>query len=392
VRILTIGNMYPPLHLGGYELIWEEAVSRLRRAGHEVRVLTSDFRRDELEGEDPAVRRDLRLYWRDHEWPLLRLRERLAIERHNGAAFEREVGEVGPDAILWTAMGGMSLSLTARAGRHDIPGVGLICDEWLLYGPQRDSWSASFGGPRRALRPLARLFFGLPAGLDTRALGPSLFMSELLRRRALRVHRLARTEVAYLGPDRRAFKPAPQAPWRWRLLYAGRLDPRKGVDLAVGALSRLPSEATLAVIGGGDTAYRRELEELAAATGVGARVRFGEVPREGLASEYAAADALLFPIRWLEPWGLVPLEAMAVGTPVVASARGGPAEYLRDGENSLVFDADGGSEALAAAVLRLAGDEALRGRLRAGGLRTSEEFDEDGFYGTVETLLAEVAA
>ena len=51
---------------------------------------------------------------------------------------------------------------------------------------------------------------------------------------------------------------------------------------------------------------------------------------------YAAADAVLFPVSWEEPWGLVPLEAMAVGRPVLASrAGGGPAEYLRAGENCL---------------------------------------------------------
>src|SRR3712207_7411597 len=55
---------------------------------------------------------------------------------------------------------------------------------------------------------------------------------------------------------------------------------------------------------------------------------------------------------WLEPWGLVPLEAMAVGTPVVASGRGGSGEYLRHGENCLIADVEGGSSEVAAAVDR----------------------------------------
>ncbi len=54
-------------------------------------------------------------------------------------------------------------------------------------------------------------------------------------------------------------------------------------------------------------------------------------------AELAAADALLFPVQWEEPWGLVPLEAMASGTPVVATGTGGSGEYLRDGDNCLVY-------------------------------------------------------
>ena len=48
----------------------------------------------------------------------------------------------------------------------------------------------------------------------------------------------------------------------------------------------------------------------------------------------------MFPVRWNEPWGLVPIEAMARGRPVVATGRGGSGEYLRDGENCMLFDAD----------------------------------------------------
>ena len=72
MRILTVGNMYPPHHLGGYELIWHSAVEHLRAAGHQVTVLTTDFRRARAGpgiAEDPAAHRDLRWYWHDHEFP-----------------------------------------------------------------------------------------------------------------------------------------------------------------------------------------------------------------------------------------------------------------------------------------------------------------------------------
>ena len=71
---------------------------------------------------------------------------------------------------------------------------------------------------------------------------------------------------------------------------------------------------------------------MAAGAGLADRVLFsGMVGREELISLYGRADAVVFPVRWNEPWGLVPLEAMARGRPVVATGRGGSGEYLVDG-------------------------------------------------------------
>jgi glycosyltransferase involved in cell wall biosynthesis len=89
-----------------------------------------------------------------------------------------------------------------------------------------------------------------------------------------------------------------------------------------------------------------------------------------MADSYAAADVLVFPVEWEEPWGLVPLEAMASGVPVVATGAGGSGEYLRDGENSVLFPA-GDEAALARALSELAGDPERRESLRRGGLQTA---------------------
>src|SRR5687768_8283148 len=94
VRILTVGNLYPPHHLGGYELMWRSAVHHHRAAGHDVRVLTTDWREpfvDPSMPEDPDVHRDLRWYWYGHDFPRLGVRARRALERHNAATFDRHV-------------------------------------------------------------------------------------------------------------------------------------------------------------------------------------------------------------------------------------------------------------------------------------------------------------
>ncbi len=108
LRILAVGNMYPPQHAGGYELMWQAAMGAARARGHAVRVLTSDHQEQSGRGEqDPDVHRTLRLYWdlERYEFPRLSLRERFALERHNHAHLRRHLAEFGPDVIAWWSMG-----------------------------------------------------------------------------------------------------------------------------------------------------------------------------------------------------------------------------------------------------------------------------------------------
>ena len=393
MRILSVGNMYPPHSLGGYELTWRSAVAHLRRSGHEVRVLTTNFRlpRPDPDGdEDADVHRELRWYWRDHAFPRMGLRDRLALERHNAAVLDRHLRAFSPQALNWWAMGGMSLSLIERARRAGLPATGVVGDDWMLYGPKVDAWFRLFGR-QRAIAAIAERASGIPTRIDVGRAGPWLFNSETVRRRALGGRwELRSTGVAYPGIDQQLFRPAPERRWEWRLLYLGRIDERKGIDTAVEALALLPPEATLTVVGAGDERHLEELRALSRRLGVDERVSFERRPRPELPAAYAGADALVFPVRWEEPWGLVPLEAMAVGRPVVATGTGGSGEYLRGGENCLLFE-PGSSEGLAAAVSRLAADAALRARLREAGFRTAERFPESSYNDAVATAIERAA-
>jgi len=386
-----VGNMYPPHHLGGYELVWRAAAEHLRARGDAVRILASDFaleRPDPSIAEDDDTHRVLRWYWRDHAFPRMGARARLAIERHNASCFDRHVHEFRPDAVCWWAMGGMSLSLVERARRRGLPALGVVLDDWPLYAPEVDAWTRALGGRRRAARVAERLT-GITTCHSLRGAARWTFASRVQRDR---VHTAIRDEgwVDHPGVDASLFREAPAEDWRWRLLYCGRVEERKGVDVAVRALAELP-QASLRIDGGGDDRYQGELARLAAELGVADRIEFERSARADLPGAYAAADAVLFPVRWQEPWGLVPLEAMAVGRPVVASGRGGSGEYLRDGENCLVADPDRGGEAFAEAVRRLAGDPGLRGRLRAQGFTTAAAHTDDAFTAAIARRLDDVA-
>ncbi len=392
MRILTVGNMYPPHALGGYEITWRAAVAHLRERGHEVRVLTTDYRDPgvAVESDESDVHRELRWYWRDHAFPRLSLRERIALERHNARVFDRHVRELRPDVVNWWAMGGMSLSLVEHARRAGLPAAAIVGDDWLDYGPRVDAWMRIFAR-RPWAAPLARTVTSVPARVDWAAAGSWLFNSETVRRRALAARpELRDTAVAHPGIDPGRFRPAPRPPWRWRLLCLGRIDPRKGIDTAVRALAELPTEATLAVVGGGDERHLEELRQLAREHGLEGRVSFERRPRAEIARAYAEADALVFAVRWEEPWGLVPLEAMAVGCPVVATGTGGSGEYLVHDENCLIFERDR-PHALAAAVRRLAGDAELRRRLREGGFATAARFPESAYNEAVAAAVERAA-
>ena len=144
VRILTVGNMYPPHHLGGYELMWRSAVAHHRAAGHDVRVLTTDWHEHYVDAstpEDADVHRELRWYWHDHDFPRLGPLARRALESHNAGVLDRHLDEFRPHALSWWAMGGMSLSLIERAHRAGLPAAAVVVvDDWLLYGPKVDAW------------------------------------------------------------------------------------------------------------------------------------------------------------------------------------------------------------------------------------------------------------
>ena len=377
MRILTVGNMYPPQHLGGYELMWRSAVAHQRAHGHEVRVLTTDWRGADADAsvpEDDDVHRELRWYWHDHRFPRMGPRTRLRLERHNATVLDAHLAQFRPEVIGWWAMGGMSLSLIERARRARCPAAAIVVDDWLLYGPKVDAWW-------RLLRRSARR---LEDACEW------VFCSEVVRRRAQEAGlRPVRSSVVYPGVDLDLFseQPGGRPPWRWQLLYCGRIDPRKGIDLAIDALSHLPPAAALRVVGGGDEQELKRLERLARDRGVGDRVSFERHPRDALPAIYASADAVVFPVRWIEPFGLVPLEAMACGAPVIATGRGGSGEYLRDGENCVLFDPDAGPLALAGALRRVADDAALRSRLHDGGLATAARFPERAFNdGVLEAL------
>jgi len=183
-----------------------------------------------------------------------------------------------------------------------------------------------------------------------------LCVSAALRERALEIGiQESCVEVSRNGVDTIVFDVRDRADSRRRLgvewsgpllICVGNLVSEKGHDLAIEALSRLQCCRLVLV---GDGPRRPHLEALATRCGVGDRVSFmRSMPQQALVDAYAAADVLVHP-SLREGWPNVVLEALACGTPVVATLAGGIREIVRDAASGIVVE-DRSAESLARAI------------------------------------------
>ena len=192
--------------------------------------------------------------------------------------------------------------------------------------------------------------------------------------------------------------PATARSERFRVLTVSRLVPRKGVDTVIGALGHLPDDVELVIAGGppaaglDDDPEVARLRDRARAEGVADRVTFlGAVGQDALPALYRSADVVAC-VPVYEPFGLVPLEAMACGRPVVAAAVGGLADTVVDGVTGHHVPA-GDPVAVAAALDALRRDPGrARAQGRAGRRRAVAEYGWDRVAAAHERVYAEVAA
>ena len=180
-----------------------------------------------------------------------------------------------------------------------------------------------------------------------------------------------------------------------KLLYAGRLDPTKGVDCAIRALAMLKSYKkgpfTLDIVGGGNSKYVGELKSLARMLDVERYLKFlGPTEREVLIGLYDEYDLLLFPSVWFEGFGLTIVEAMARGVPVVASNRGGPKDIISHMKDGLLVE-PGQPKALTEAIGLLAERNDLREQFAKGAIKkVREQFTIEKTVDETENMLARI--
>jgi len=348
MRLLVVSNYYPPHHIGGYELGCRDIVERLRRAGHEITVLTSQ------EGVPRPTRTDYVWRWLTSDLrrrvPMIGISEAIraaADELWNQWVFRIICRRCRPDVVyVWNPVG-ISLSAIGNAYRSNIPVAYLVSDHWLTTWQKQPGYRFwSHQSQPRYMRPLwsaARLFF--------KAIGLSYweprfthvhFVSQFLKDEALSSGIAVRdAAVFHWGVDPEVFPFQPlTAPGR--VLCCGQLEPWKGFHTVVQALSLLgPAHrnVTLTIAGSGSTTYVNELRQLARDGGIEDRIHFiGRVDRGALRDIYHQHDIFVFPSVWDEPFSIALLEAMSTGRAVVATVTGGTPEIVRHDWNGLTFE------------------------------------------------------
>lgn len=388
VKILVLTNLFPPHHIGGYELICQTVVDLLRARGHEVHIVTSSHRAPGVpDSPELGVDRVLELNgfyghpWR-RIWPLRR------VEQENNRTLRAGLERFRPDLVYVWNMGGLSKSMLFQLQDRGIPTVYYVSDHWIARGLSSDVWlswwnDASPPWKRRALRVCLQI-----AGMRRRwsSLAPTRSPRQLAFRRIYFCSRALRELTAQAGWDVRhgaviycpvhsryfQGQPPPPRPEARRLLYVGRLAEDKGVMTALNALALLGEQPQFqfTICGRGDAEYEARLSTFAREHDL--NVRFTSAGLDDMPGVYRAHDILLFTSEWAEPFALTPIEAMASGLPVIGTATGGSAELFRHRANALVYPARNPAE-LANRIREFVSDCALRARCAAAGYREALE-------------------
>ncbi|MDR3435678.1 glycosyltransferase [Telmatospirillum sp.] len=401
--LLFLTHTYPPGSLGGIGRYIHQLARALGALGHQIHVLTQGAEHDRVDFEDGV--------WVHR-----------IIPRSFPVPPASELGAAVP-AHIWNYSRTLFAEAEEIAGRRPVD---------CVYAPIWDVEGIAFLHEHRF--PLVTslqttLHFYLESNPDLRA--DKAFMADFatpmlaLERRLLAesdgIHAISQAiadEIAEvyqvaLAPPRTAVIPLAIEDWAGgplqappplpagglRIVFVGRLEARKGIDLLLAAaLPVLAShpEVYLDIVGNdtiagpGGMTYRASFEATADPA-LRARVRFhGEVPEAALKGFYQACDLFVAPSRF-ESFGLILVEAMMFGKPVIACRAGGMPEVIEEGVTGLLAE-PGDVASLADCLERLIVDAGLRQRLGAAGRQRFEShFTPRRLATAVEGFLAEVS-
>lgn len=347
---------------GGVQVHVRQLAARLREGGHEVLVL-APMRGSPLEGFVVAVGRPVRVPFNGSIAPI-------APWPSSARRVAQALDEFGPDVV--------------HAHEPLVPSVGMFAARYRgapvvatfhAYADRAYTFSL--------LAPLVRSVWRRLSARIAVSEAAAMFVTSRFRQNGLRVipngvdtELFARAEPARLPEGR-------------RVLFVNRLEPRKGFGVMVQAFRRLATaHPDLVLVVAGDGPERDTIHRLPAS--VRERVvMLGNVPHDRLPSLHAASDVFCAPAIGRESFGIVLVEALSSGVPVVASDIPGYREVVRDGVTALVTP-PGDSAAVADAIALLLKDADLSKRLAEAGRQAARRYSWDTVVGEIETVYREV--
>jgi glycosyltransferase involved in cell wall biosynthesis len=366
MKVLVVSGIWPP-DVGGPASHAPEVAAFLRARGHEVEVVTTA-------DAEPAA----------EEYPVHWVRRALPPGARHAAAVQLIASRAHrSDVVYSTGMFGRS-SLGTQIARRPLV-LKMTADPAFERARRWGWWGGTIEDFQVDGHPKIRLLRNQRdrnARKAAHVITPSSYLRDLVLGWGVDAERV--TVLPNPAPPLRALRPRDELRRELgfdgpTLVFAGRLTAQKSLDLGIEAARR----AGVALVIAGDGPDRAELEQLGYARFVGAR------PREAVLELFRAGDASLLSSSW-ENFPHTVVEALAVGTPVIATRTGGVAEVVRDGENGLIVE-PGDVEALADAIRRFFSDGALAERLRANAPASVVDYAADRVYGRLEQILNEAA-
>lgn len=385
MRIMIVSETYTP-SVNGAAVATGRLALGLARRGHEVAVVApSPTGRPFVEGEGPLVT------YRTRSMPTPYPEQRSALLTRRGA--EALLSAFLPDVVHVQNHFVLGRSLARAARRQSIPVVGTnhFMPENML--PHAPGVLLKVRATRRWVRrQLWQDFVRVYRQLDA-VTCPSDAAADLARTQGLEVP----IRVVSNGVDVVRFRPAPpvggpHGEGRARLpivLYVGRLDPDKGVEVLIAAMPRVRQRHPAVLVLGGRGVQESALHGHAQRRGVSNSVRFaGFVRDEELPDMFRAASVFVMPST-NELQSLATLEAMASGLPVVATDALALPELVEDGKTGFLFP-PGDPSALADRIGRLLSDPARAARMGCAAREVAEGHSLDAVLRTFEALYREL--
>jgi glycosyltransferase involved in cell wall biosynthesis len=370
VKVLIVSGIWPP-DVGGPASHAPEVAAGLAERGHAVEVVTT--------ASAPPAAEPYRVRYVSRSVP--------PGARHAAVSVLVARAARSADVVYATSMLGRTAVGTAIAHAPLVmkiagdPAYERSLRRGWYVGTLADFQHAQLGPPAAVLRRWRTLAAARPAQLVC----PSAFLRDIVLSWGPEPDRVA--VVPNAAPQLPELPSRAEARARFgadgpTLAFAGRLTAAKALDVAFDALAQI-DRVTLLVAGDGEERVR-----LAARAPANVRL-LGSLDRRGVLELFRAADAALLSSAWENfPHALV--EALAVGTPVLATSVGGIPEIVVDGENGLLVPA-GDAGALADAVRRLFADADLRARLTAAAAPSVERFAPARTVEQLEAILQKAA-
>lgn len=378
MKILVISNYYPPYYIGGYELACFDTVQYLKDCGHEVYVLTGNYKNESIEFE--TIYRKLKYI--NYENPSYF--DKYKVEVYNYELTQELIKKIRPDLVYFWSLRLLSLSPALAVQKLQVKKVFEIGDLWMKGYFQ----NTIFSKLKRSIKNCLPFFVGSFVEFS-----PAICVSKWIEKEMKNKYLSKKTYVIPNGVKIYE-KQKSHLSKKIRYMFCGRIDYSKGLDLALKALSNLKDRGfcnfELHIYGEGQEGYIHKCKKIINVLNLDKEVKFcGK--KEDINKYYKDYDVLLMPTRMREPFGLVIIEAMAAGVVVIATNAYGPAEIITHKKDGLLFKNEDVND-LTKKILEVHNNPALFENLRnTAFLKVFEKFNLLSVKKEVENILIQTA-